>query len=134
MVSKASTGQPGPFPPLPRRQTTITGWLKNLYKVFSPCQTVSNPFANFQQPVAATPTAPLTQQTPKAGLIGFHPQPTNVTKSGCGVSFSFDLQHGPTILFIVEGGDDSQVGRLSSALSIRWSALRQSVLVYRAAA
>ena len=65
MVSKASTGQPGPFPPLPRRQTTITGWLKNLYKVFSPCQTVSNPFANFQQPVAATPTAPLTQQTPK---------------------------------------------------------------------
>ena len=33
----------------------------------------------------------------------------------------------------VYGGDDRQVGRLSSALSIRWSALRQSDLVYQAA-
>ena len=68
---------------------TIHGWLKNLYKVFPPYQTVSNLLANFHQLVAATSTAHSPSRLPRpgsqqlAGLVGSHTQPTNITKSGC---------------------------------------------------
>ena len=74
-----------------------------------------------------------TRPADSQGRAGWIPSAAN-QRHQVRVSFSLDLQHGQTILFIVEGGDDRQVGRLNSALSIRGSALRQSVLVYRAAA